>query len=80
MKSKTTKRPAKKRVSKKSVEQEVQHKPGSSCGQQKRPAEEEEEALEAELMGPAELVHLKVSSDHSGESESGMYLKILLAI
>jgi hypothetical protein len=41
-----------------------EHKPGSNIGQQKRLAEEPEE--------PAELVELKVNSDHSGDSECGM--------
>ena len=42
-------------------------KPGSSLGQQKRPAEEQE----IEYSEPPEHAELKVSSDHSGESGSG---------
>ncbi|XP_063919248.1 uncharacterized protein LOC135134483 isoform X2 [Zophobas morio] len=44
-------------------------KPGSSLGQQKRPAEEQE----IEYSEPPEHAELKVSSDHSGESGSEFF-------
>lgn len=70
---KTDKKTSPKRQNKKRINtpprKTPEHKPGSKIGQQKRLAEPELEFSE-----PAEFVELKVSSDHSGESESGEFL------
>lgn len=61
------KTPRKRAKSIKKDEHSPEIKPGTTPGQKKRTAE----GTQIEYTAPAELVELKVSSDHSGESATG---------